>query len=173
MTSAMYRRASTPREALGQDIISDLRTYAAHAQHIGQAFASLNNLGQADLHALLAVMEAERAGQPLTAGALAQELNFSTSSITALVDRLERAGHIYRDRDPVDRRKIFLRYAEPGAQVARGFFTPLAVRTDQVMNQFTEAELATVHRFLRGIVESMKQHRDDLRTAHTGPGNHA
>lgn len=163
MTSAMYRRRATARDALADDIVSDLRTYAAHAQHIGQAFASLNNLGQADLHALIAIMEAERSGHPLTAGALAQELNFSTSSITALIDRLETAGHIYRDRDPVDRRKILLRYAEPGARVAMGFFTPLAARTDEVMNQFTEAELATVHRFLQGMVESMKQHRDGLR----------
>lgn len=159
----MYRRGGT-RERLAADIVSHLRLYSSHAQHIGHAFARQNRLAPADLHALIAVMEAERAGRPLTAGMLAKELNFSTSSVTALVDRLETAGHIYRDRDTNDRRKVFLRYADTGAEVAKRFFGPLGRRSDSVMDEFTEKELGIVKRFLAAMTEAMRLERDEIRS---------
>lgn len=159
----MHRRGRTAKERLADDIVSYLRLYSSHAQHISHAFANQNQLGPADLHALIAVMEAERAGQPLTAGMLAKELNFSTSSVTALVDRLESAGHIYRARDTGDRRKVFLRYADTGAEVAKRFFAPLGRRSDTVMDEFTEKELGTVSRFLAAMTEAMRQYRDEIR----------
>lgn len=163
MTDGVFQRGRTPRARLIGEIISELRLYAAHSQHIGAAFAGRNQLSNADLHALIAIMEAELAGHPLTPGELRQELNFSSSSVTGVVDRLEAAGHVYRDRDTADRRKIFLRYAEPGAAVARSFFAPLAKRTEAAMDHFTDAELKTVHRFLGAMVETMREHRDELR----------
>ncbi|MFY1668635.1 MarR family winged helix-turn-helix transcriptional regulator [Plantactinospora sp. WMMB334] len=99
-------------------IVSQLRLYVAHVQHIGESFAARNPLGHADLHALLLVMEADLADRPLTPGDPRAELNLSSGSVTGVVDRLETAGHVYRDRDTVDRRKTFLRYAEPGYGLA-------------------------------------------------------
>ncbi|MCP2322631.1 DNA-binding MarR family transcriptional regulator [Hamadaea flava] len=163
MTDSVFQRADDPRARLISEIISELRLYSTHSQHIGDAFAARNQLGPADLHALILIMEAELAGQPITPGTLREELNFSSGSVTGVIDRLEAAGHVYRDRDTADRRKIFLRYAEPGAAVAREFFRPLAGRTQDVMKQFTDEELATVHRFLAGMVAEMREHRDELR----------
>ncbi|WP_026209028.1 MarR family winged helix-turn-helix transcriptional regulator [Catelliglobosispora koreensis] len=159
----MFRRRETSHGQLADDIVSLLRQYQSHAQHIGHAFAGQNQLGAADLHALLAVMEAERAGAPLTAGRLAEELNFSTSSVTALVDRLETTGHIYRQRDTDDRRKVYLRYADAGAEVAMRFFAPLGRRSDAVMDRFSDSELSTVKRFLEEMTQAMREHRDDVR----------
>ncbi len=164
VTESVFPRAATPRGRLIGEIISELRLYAAHSQHIGDAFANRNQLNNADLHALIAIMEAELSGRPITPGALREELNFSSSSVTGVIDRLEAAGHVYRDRDTADRRKIFLRYAEPGAAVARSFFAPLSRRTESAMDRFSDDELQTVHRFLSAMVEAMREHRDDLRT---------
>jgi DNA-binding MarR family transcriptional regulator len=85
-------------------------------------------------------------------------------SITGLIDRLEAAGHVYRDRDTADRRKIFLRYAEPAAAVAQRFFGPLARRTEQVLDGFSDTELATIQRFLDAMVVTMREHRADIHT---------
>lgn len=167
MSNGVFRRGQGPRELLIEEIISQLRLYAAHAQHIGDAFATRHQLGNADLHALIAIMEAELAGEPITPGTLREELNFSSSSVTGVIDRLEAAGHVYRDRDTADRRKIFLRYAEGGAAVAREFFTPLSVRTEKAMDSFTDDELQTVRRFLTAMVVSMREHRDELRETRT------
>lgn len=160
----MYRARSTRRDVLSSDITAALRGYAVDAQHIGNAFAGLHGLGGTDLQALIAVMDAEGRGEPLTPGRLGEHLNLSSGSITALLDRLERAGHIRRDRDTADRRKVFLRYGEPGARLAVEFFGPLGRRTDQVTDRFTDDELEVVLRFLRTMADSMREHRDDIRT---------
>lgn len=164
VTDSVFQRADDPRARLIGEIISDLHLYSTHSQHIGAAFAAHNQLGHADLHALLLIMEAELAGRPITPGTLREELNFSSGAVTGVIDRLEAAGHVYRDRDTADRRKIFLRYADHGAAVARDFFRPLAGRTQNVMAEFSDEDLQRVHRFLTAIVGSMREHRDDLRT---------
>ena len=161
----MYRPRHTPREKVSAEIATDLRQYSIDAQHIAHAFAALHGLHGTDLQALVAVMDAERIGEPLTAGRLGEHLNLSSGSVTALVDRLERAGHLRRERDTVDRRKVYLRYAEQGAALAVNFFRPLGVRTDEVLDQFSDAELEVVHRFLAAMVRSMSHHRDEVRAA--------
>ncbi|MEU8297397.1 MarR family transcriptional regulator [Micromonospora sp. NPDC048909] len=165
----MYRRRDTPRERLVAEITGELRRYSVDAQHIGHAFANLHGLNPTDLQALIAVMDAELVGQPITPGRLGTQLNLSSGSVTALIDRLERAGHIRRDRDTADRRKVFLRYADPGAALAMEFFRPLGRRTDAVMAAFSDDELQVVHRFLGAMVESMREHRDEMRAARPEP----
>lgn len=164
-TYGMYRRRDDPRGRMIADITNDLRRYSVDAQHIGHAFAGLHGLNATDLHALIAVMDAELVGDPITPGRLGERLNLSSGSVTALIDRLERAGHIRRDRDTADRRKVFLYYAERGAELARSFFAPLGRRTDAVMARYTDDELEVVHRFMTDMVASMREHRDAVRAA--------
>ncbi|MFG1777435.1 MarR family winged helix-turn-helix transcriptional regulator [Micromonospora sp. NPDC049051] len=169
----MYRRRDTHRERLVAEIGIELRRYSVDAQHIGHAFANLHGLGATDLQALIAVMDAELAGQPITPGRLGEQLNLSSGSVTALVDRLERAGHIRRDRDTTDRRKVLLHYAERGAALAADFFRPLGRRTDDVMAGFSDDELAVVHRFMSAMTTSMAEHRDAVRAARDEPARRA
>jgi DNA-binding MarR family transcriptional regulator len=165
----MYRRRDTRRDLLVAEITSNLRRYAVDAQHIGHAFANLHGLNATDLHALVAVMDAELLGDPLTPGRLGEQLNLSSGAVTALVDRLEQAGHVRRDRDTADRRKILLHYADRGAALAMEFFQPLGSRTDSVMARFSEDELEVVHRFMTAMSASVRQHRDHLRAGGREP----
>ncbi len=170
----MYRRRDTRRERLAAEITNNLRRYAVDAQHIGHAFANLHGLNATDLQALVAVMDAELRGDPITPGRLGEQLNLSSGSVTALLDRLEQAGHVRRDRDTADRRKILLHYADRGATLAMQFFQPLGSRTDSVMAEFSDKELEVVHRFIAAISASVRQHRDDLRAGRpeaTQPAN--
>lgn len=169
----MYRRRDTRRATLVAEIAAELRRYSVDAQHIGHAFANLHGLGATDLQALIAVMDAELIGQPITPGRLGEQLNLSSGSVTALIDRLERAGHIRRDRDTADRRKVFLHYAERGAALAMDFFRPLGRRTDEVMAGFSDDELEVVHRFMTAMTASMREHRDTVRAARDEPARRA
>ncbi|MET8359602.1 MarR family transcriptional regulator [Micromonospora sp. NPDC005171] len=161
----MYRRRDTRREQLVAEITNNLRRYAVDAQQVGHAFANLHGLNPTDLQALIVVMDAELLGDPITPGRLGEQLNLSSGSVTALIDRLERAGHIRRDRDTVDRRKVLLHYADQGAALAMEFFQPLGARTDTVMARFGEDELEVVHRFMTEMSESLRGHRDEVRAA--------
>ncbi|MET7708201.1 MarR family transcriptional regulator [Micromonospora sp. NPDC005413] len=165
----MYRRRDTRREQLVAEITNNLRRYAADAQQVGHAFANLHGLNPTDLQALIAVMDAELLGAPITPGRLGERLNLSSGSVTALIDRLERAGHIRRDRDTVDRRKVLLHYADQGAALAMEFFRPLGARTDTVMARFSEDELEVVQRFMAEMSESVRAHRDEVRATRPEP----
>ncbi|MEV6693007.1 MarR family transcriptional regulator [Micromonospora sp. NPDC051196] len=165
----MYRRRDTRREMLVAEITAELRRYCVDAQHVGHAFAGQHGLNGTDLQALIAVMDAELSGEPITPGKLAEHLDLSSGSVTALIDRLERAGHLRRDRDTTDRRKVLLHYAEQGASVARDFFRPLGERTDGVMAEFRDEELEVVYRFLTAMGLSLREHRDAIRDARVTP----
>src|SRR5690349_23076125 len=50
-----------------------------------------------------------RANGPLTAGKLAEQTGLTTGAITGVLDRLERAGFIRREKDEADRRQVLIR----------------------------------------------------------------
>src|SRR5438034_2670026 len=45
---------------------------------------------------------------PMTAGELADRAGLTTGAITGVLDRLERAGWVRRERDPHDRRRVMV-----------------------------------------------------------------
>lgn len=126
------------------------------------AFAALHGLHHTDVEALNRVMVAQAAGTPMTAGALATELGLTSGAITAVVDRLERAGHVSRVRDDADRRKVFLQYGPGGRALADEFIGPLERRSDAVIDQFTPDELDAIRRYLTVTAAAMAAHRESL-----------
>ncbi|SDT41797.1 MarR family winged helix-turn-helix transcriptional regulator [Actinoplanes derwentensis] len=156
---------SGERGRLRRELVDLLNAYSGEAQHIGHAFASQHRLHNTDMHALLAVMQAERRGTPLTPGKLGESIGLTSGATTALIDRLERGGHLRRSRESADRRVVHLRYADAGMALALAFFTPLAPRTDAVMNDFSVGELETIEKFLNGMIGSLVAYRDELRNS--------
>jgi DNA-binding MarR family transcriptional regulator len=159
----VYRSRETERERLREEIVELLRTYSLEAQHVGHAFAQRHGLHPTDLQALIAVMHAEGAGDPLTPGRLGEQIGLSSGATTAAIDRLERSGHLRRIRESADRRVVHLRYGRPGMVLATEFFGPLGRRTDDVMAGFTDDELATVRRFLAGMTAAVTAHHHEVR----------
>ena len=143
------------RTRLQRVLVDDVRTLSFRTQHLAHAFAEQQAMHPTDLEAVVHVMQAETDGDPLTAGRLAGALGLSSAATTSVVDRLERAGHVQRERDDVDRRRVHLRITSGAMAVAGAFFGPLGQRTDAVMAGFTTHELAAVHRFLEGFSEAM------------------
>lgn len=150
------------RDGLTEDIEAALRHLSVESQKLAHAFADLHDLHFTDFDALVNVMDAERNGTPLTPGELGVRLGLSSGATTGVIDRLERRGHVRRDRDPNDRRKIHIRYAEPGAAMAVQFFGGLRGPRDAVLNQFTDEDLDVVLRFLTGMTRILGEHRTRL-----------
>ena len=132
----------------GMQMVHLLRAITVELDLFGAAFASQHGLHPTDLRALISLLDADRAGLTATPGWLGVQHGLNSASITALIDRLESAGHIRRVRDTADRRRVLL-VVEPSA-VAMGlaFFGPLITQMVASMRQFDAAELATVRRFL-------------------------
>lgn len=149
-------------ESRREELVALLQDYAGEADRLGQAFAGRHGLHPTDLHALLAVLRADTAGEPLTPGALGELLGLTTGATTAVIDRLERAGHVRRSRESADRRRVTLRHGETAVTVGTEFFGPLGVRMDEVLRGFTDDELATTARFLTEMTTLIAAHRAGL-----------
>lgn len=151
------------RVRLRAQVVEAVQAMALESDRFGQAFAVAHGLHPTDWMALLHVMQAERDGQPLTPGALASLLGVSTGSTTAVVDRLEHRGHLRRERDPGDRRRVHLRYAEMAQALAADFFGPLGRQTDAIMGPMQDEDLVMIVRFLADMTTAMAlaRHGDD------------
>jgi DNA-binding MarR family transcriptional regulator len=148
---------------VGKDLRSEigllLRRLTVEVDAVGSRFADLHGLGRTDVRALVAIMDAARSGAALTAGALGAAVELSSASVTALVDRLERAGHLHRVRDPADRRRVVLHMSESAMRAGGEFFGGLQRDLEAAMRSYTEEELAVVRRFLDEMTDVVVRHQ--------------
>ena len=117
----------------------------ATLQHAA-AVARRMGLGLTDLHALEHLSREE-----LTPKQLGERLFVSPGAITALVDRLEKVGHLERVTNPKDRRSSFLRTTRSGREAMLAQVLPLAAEVERIAAGLSEQELATVEGFVRGV----------------------
>jgi DNA-binding MarR family transcriptional regulator len=135
-----------------------LRRLTVELDAVGERFAGLHGLGRTDVRALVAIMDAARSGAALTAGALGAAVDLSSASVTALVDRLERSGHVRRVRDSEDRRRVSLEMSDSAMAAGAAYFGGLQRDLVAAMANYSDDELAVVHRFLRDMTDVISSH---------------
>lgn len=134
----------------------------SESQRVMHAFARQHSLSERELTALLAVMIAENRGDALTPTALARHIRLSSPATTSVINKLVSAGHVVRDRQSDDLRRVTLRYGDRAREVGEAFFGPLAGLTDAHADGFSLEELAVVHRYLSGMAAIMGDHAERL-----------
>ncbi|MFV0134396.1 MarR family winged helix-turn-helix transcriptional regulator [Streptomyces sp. HMX87] len=93
------------RERLLEELSTVSRRYLASYALFNQAAADRLGLHPTDLQCLnLLMLE----GRSVTTGRVAELTGLTTGSATRLVDRLERAGYVVRERDAADRRRVLV-----------------------------------------------------------------
>ncbi|MGW1727323.1 MarR family winged helix-turn-helix transcriptional regulator [Streptomyces sp. NPDC002306] len=93
------------RSRLLDELSSVSRRYMASYALFNQAVADHIGLHPTDLQCLnLLTLE----GGPVTTGRIAELTGLTTGSATRLVDRLEKAGYVVRERDAADRRRVLV-----------------------------------------------------------------
>ena len=88
---------------------------------------------------------------PTTAGELAEITGVTTGAITGLLNRLERAGLVRRERDPDDRRRVIVRLVpnEDFAREAGPIFDSIGRSWAELVSGYGDEELAFLLDFLR------------------------
>jgi DNA-binding MarR family transcriptional regulator len=89
----------------------------------------------------------------LTIGEIAAELKASPAAVTNLSKRMQAAGLAERFADEHDARLTRLRATPAGAQAAATARTALAGLNERLTRGFSDAELATVARWLEQVAE--------------------
>ncbi len=144
--------------AARQELALLLRRLTVELDAVGQRFAQLHGLNRTDVRALVAIMDAARRGEALTAGRLGDAVDLRSASVTALVDRLERVGHVRRVRDPEDRRRVALEMSDSAMAAGAEHFGGLARDLTAAMADYTDDELAVVRRFLEDMTDVIMRH---------------
>lgn len=151
------------RVDLERALAEELAALSTASHHIEHRFSGRESLHHTDFRALGAIYVAENEGRPLTASALAAEIDLTSGAVTYLVERLVASGHVRRDTDPTDRRKVILRYDDHGRSVAMGFFRPLAEHTHEALRAHSDEELAIAIRVISSTISAMRVYDDELR----------
>lgn len=89
---------------------------------------------------------------PITAGRLAELSGLTTGAITGVLDRLEKAGYVRRERDPHDKRRVIVQPIEPPYEGAYASpFDALQQAISALYDRYSDAELALILDFTARI----------------------
>ena len=99
---------------------------------------------------------------PLSPSALARRAGLHPATMTGILDRLERAGWIARDRDPSDRRAVLVRARrERNAELLR-LYSGMNASMDQICAGYSEDQLELLAEFLRRTASAGHNATEDL-----------
>jgi len=93
---------------------------------------------------------------PQTPGKLAHSMGITTGgAITAVIDRLEKAGYVKRTRDPADRRRVIVEPVPEAVSRVAAYFEPIARAFTDRMSELTDEQLEVLAEWIRWSNEAM------------------
>lgn len=92
-------------------------------------------------------------GGPQSAGAIATATGLTPAAVTALIDRLEARGLLTRTRSLEDRRKVVIEATEATRDLSARYYGAIAEEGEKVIATFSDAELATIARFVGAALD--------------------
>jgi DNA-binding MarR family transcriptional regulator len=113
---------------------------------------------------MLAVAHLAQHGQ-LSPSALGELVDLSSGGVTALVQRLESAGHLVRRRHPTDGRSVLVELSPQFLERAERAFDPLVSDLDAASGELSPDERIVVRRFLDRAVALSEAHARAARAA--------
>jgi DNA-binding MarR family transcriptional regulator len=129
-------------------VLEAVRGWREAEQRLSFESRTAMQLNETDMKALRYIIASTNADVAVTAGALAEHLHISTASVTKLLDRLERAGHIVRKPHPTDRRAVTVEITPETHRQVRRTMGLQHARRFEVARALSPAEREIVTRFL-------------------------
>ncbi|GGF27777.1 MarR family winged helix-turn-helix transcriptional regulator [Subtercola lobariae] len=146
-------------------ILAGLRMHGAAFADMGHQFGVNSGLHTTDATALVEILAAQDAGQPLTQTQLSHRIGLTGGATSSLLNRLEDAGHIKRARDNADRRVVTLHSTDGVESMIDDFFDPLAERMGAMLASYSPETLAEIERFLGEVTQTMTEYLSEVSQA--------
>jgi DNA-binding MarR family transcriptional regulator len=154
------------RARLAAEFGAALRRTGSLMQLMGQAAADRIGINATDLNCLNIL---SFRGQ-MTAGELARETGLTTASITGVVDRLEKAGYVRRERDAGDRRRVVVQLVlERAVRDVASVFLPMVRAWQRMADRYTDDELRLILDFYDQMAQVLREHIARLRDSAPPP----
>jgi DNA-binding MarR family transcriptional regulator len=140
-----------------QELETAMRKSSAQGTMFAKAVAEQAGISSSDMDCMDFLNMEGR----MTAGRLAELTGLTTGAITGVIDRMEKAGFVRRERDESDRRKVFIAPV-PERLAAIGTLYELLQRAMQKQTDaYTDTELKLILRYAsdsyRSILEATNQ----------------
>jgi len=108
----------------------------------------------------------------LTMGELGDLMYLASSTLTDLVDRMEKNHYVERERDDKDRRVIRLRVTPAGEEVFNAVMAKRRQYLSSVLGRMSPSEIIRLDEALHQIYDIMAQEEVDLRDYETPADKH-
>ncbi len=139
-----------------------MRRTGSLMQLMGQAAADRIGINATDLNCLNILSFSGH----MTAGELARATGLTTASITGVVDRLEEAGFVSRERDPHDRRRVVVTLVlDRALRDVASVFLPMLRSWREMAARYSDDELRLIVDYYARMEEVLREHLVRLRGA--------
>ena len=99
---------------------------------------------------------------PLSPTAMARVTGLHPATVTGILDRLERAGWVARERDPADRRAVTVRARRDRNPELYQLLSGMNSSMDEICADYDEAQLELLATFLRRTTEAGQDATQEL-----------
>ena len=154
--------------ATSVDVLNLLRRYRSAETAMRARTRSSMGMGETDLLALRLLLQAERRGEMLRQRDLATALGLASPSVTALVDRLVKSGHVRREPHPGDRRASIVVPTVDTDDEVRATLGAMHRRMIDALDGMDDTERRAVAGFLERMceaIETVDEHEQPSREA--------
>jgi DNA-binding MarR family transcriptional regulator len=136
-----------------------VRAYQTVNDNFDQAMADHLGMNRTDARAIDLI---DQAGG-MTAGELARAAGLTTGAVTAVIDRLEKAGLARRVADPEDRRRVRIEATDRLWEVSEPLIGPMVEESMAILDDYSDEELERFTEFMRRAIELQSRHVERVR----------
>ncbi len=143
----LSRDSQEQRAQLLTELAQELRQLKGLSASFVRAAAARMGVTVTDMQ----VIESLTSSGPMTAGQLADLTGLTTGAITGMLNRLEEAGLVRRERDPEDGRRVIVRI-NPDTDQIRGIapsFDAIGKALEEQISRYTDEQVAFLVEFLK------------------------
>ena len=143
----MSRGSQEKSTKVPEELTRELRQFTGLAASFYRAAAARLGMTVTDLQ----VMDMLESTGPSTAGQLADLTGLTTGAITGMLNRLEEAGLVRRERDPNDGRRVIVRLERGKEEIHKigPIFASLGKAWDELVSDYNDEQMAFLLEFLK------------------------
>lgn len=150
--------STTGSSERARSLLEALRMYRAAEQAMRRRTRESMSMGETDLLLLRYVLKARDEQRPVTPTDAKRYLGVTTASVTALLQRLEKSGHLTRTPNPRDGRSFFIAVSDHAEREVKETLGRMHERMYDVASHVDADDAATIIRFLtemKGAVDTI------------------
>jgi DNA-binding MarR family transcriptional regulator len=148
------------REAIIEAGGQVFRAYQTSNDNFDQAIADHLGMNRTDMRCVDLI---DQAGG-MTAGELAKAAGLTSGAVTAVIDRLEKAGMAARVPDPADRRRVRIEVTPKLWELTGPLMMPFLDESQAILDDYSTEELERFAEFIQRVIDVQSRHTERIRS---------